>query len=167
MPDRIDIDIVSVWSAIMTRLQTALSLSADTCFWWLDDNDPPPPSANSSLFITVSPDGGTFDPGFQESGGSKQVTVETAIRVTVHSTSRLGTGMRDDEFLTNASGLGPMLTNVISALVDFDPVFGIGANPVLRAKMDVQGFEKPYRNQNDSIGGVTVVFGVSFDWLIS
>jgi hypothetical protein len=168
VPDRVDVTIVEVWEAIINHLRTSLGLNSSTCFWWLDDGEPPPPTT-SSVFVTLAPDGGTFDGSMFDGGGIRQVTVETGLAVTIHSTNRLDTGMRDEQFLTHATlGIGALLNRVITSLTGFDPaVFGNSDNaPALRAEISPTGFSKPTRLKDDKYGSVTVVFNVSFDWLI-
>ncbi len=165
---RVDVSIVTVWESIRSLLRDGLELSDDTCFWWIDNGDPPPPSADTNLFLTLTPDGGTFDPGMLQGGGVHQVTVSHTLVVTVHCTNRLDAGGRSDYFLTSESGMGQMMARVIAILTDADPTTDeTTGNTFVRELIRPIGFSKPERIAEDRYGSVAIHFEVGFDWDVS
>ncbi len=163
MADRQKKDIVSIWTAVIARLRTQLSLNSDTCFFWLGGgSDPQPPPVATDLFLTVAPDGGTFDEGLQDGGGAAQNTIKTGIAVTIYTQIFLENDSRDDQFLTHSTkGVGAMFTRVCNALIDHDPTFsGVYA---MREQIRPSGFSAPRRSSIDRYGKMTIMFELTWD----
>ena len=162
MADRVDVTLEDVLDAFLARLRSELGLNDRTCFLWLQRSGPPPPVPDD-VFITVEPDGGTFDAAMITGGGANQVTVETTIGITIHSLVRLDPGGRDAYVLQDSTrGIMPMLTSVLRALVSHDLL--VGGNQCLRELLMPTGFERPQRLEGEKRATITVVFNISFDW---
>lgn len=161
-------DLISVLNAVVARLQSQVTLpdnatflNNDTCFIWLVDGDPPP--AASNVFVTVEPDGASYDESLFIGGGENQVMEETGIAVTIHSSVRLDPGNRDKEFVRHAQyGVLATYKKVLKALSGHNLL--VGGAPVLREYLRPQGRGRVTRRGNDRFGEMTAVFSISFDW---
>lgn len=159
------IDLVSVWEAIIDELRVQLQLNSDQCFFMLPDARGAhfTPTAPTDTFITISPDGGSFDVGLIQGGGVEQITVETGFVVTIHKTWNLDEAGHDQKFLNSDKGIGELMTAVVLALTGFDPTFGQYSSPKLRELIRPTGFERPWRDESENRGGVSIHFDMSFD----
>jgi hypothetical protein len=153
-----------MWTAIMTQLRTITHLTEDTCFWFLPAarGSRPQPPAPADVFVTVAPDGGTFDEPLFHGGGGAQLTVNTGFTVTVHRTWHLDAGNVDNYFLLNSDGVAALLMAIINGMTGFDPTTGDGHTHV-RELIRPTGFTQPWRSEDEHVGGFDVQFELSFD----
>lgn len=160
---RVDIDPISAFNAVVSQLQTSLSLNDETCYLSLLRDVPPP--APTDVWLVVTPDGGTFPADMEYGGGTSQITVETGFEVVVFSTVRIDSSGKDTLVLKDASrGIYAYYTKIIRALAQQD--LTSGANTFLREFLRPTGIRKPERLEDSlAMGGVT--FDLSFDWSMS
>jgi hypothetical protein len=90
----------AVLDAIVQRLKKlpGADLNDSTCFVTLYP-ERPGPLPPGDLFLTVSPGGGTFDPGWHEGGGEHQTKEDAVVFVTIFSRQKLDRAGRDDNKL--------------------------------------------------------------------
>ena len=177
--NRIDATPDQLLDAILVRLRTSLGLNERTCFIMLDRGNIAPPPAPDEWFLTVRFDGGNFDTTLLRGGGEHQITVETGVIITIHSTKRLDSGGHDDQILMHrkldgggglveeqSRGLLVLATRVIRALIDFDPTAGTPDTFAVRELMAPRGFSAPRRLDGETRAAMDVIFDLSFDWAV-
>jgi hypothetical protein len=162
---RVDVEQVAVLTAVVTRLQTVLSLNDRNCYPVARSQDVPTIPPGGDYWLTVAPGGGTFVDEEQAAGNvteDSEIVVSGFTRIKTDSTSHDAYLLMDD-----ARGLLAVKKLILGALVGQDLVDEDG-NTFLRWLLHARRCDGPdlivAGRDGVNCGVVRVSFGVQFDW---
>lgn len=160
-------DPITLLTAVVTRLRSALNIAEAECFISLD------PLAKlrspGDLVFVVSPLSGQFDQGMIEGGGREQVTADTGFTVTIRTYVQLDEAGHDVVALNDRDvGIMQAATDVLSALTLWEPL-DASDNLLLRDMLSPSGYEigKGSGNKNRTETYFQIAFKTVFDWGLS
>lgn len=171
---RVDVDQAAVLDAVVAQLigncalPAGAQLTDKTCF--ITNYPELPTPATDDVMITVSPEGGTFQPELFIGGAQKQCTENSGILVSIWSRFKAERQFRDRQILCDeARGLLKIKKSVLRCLAGADlqanyPPGTGGTNAFLRQWLIPTQAFAPDHPKDEPYAGLTIRFSADFDW---
>lgn len=163
---RINSDLGTVLTAIVTRLVAQSLFTAECCYLAIDGTDDSDIAPSAGEFVcTVSPLAGNFAEQYLDGGGSLQAADFFDFVIAVYSTVQLDEYDRETKFLTETTlGLLTKLRLTIKAICAHDLLDAVTPTPnnVLRDPILPQGYV--FRRIGRGLGCFKLTCRAAFDW---